>query len=121
MPSNYYIGTSPDESLGDSPRYFYGVRRNHDGELYFVRSDLLRDTDAIVLNNPGTPGETFEEFEAGVDYLDGIDTNHNNINENLKYPQYRWDNRNMVYYIDEQGHLVVRINRSYAYPSGISS
>lgn len=119
--SNYYIGTSPTESLGDSNRYFYAMRRNVDGELFFVRSDQLKDTDAVELNQPGAIGETFEDFEAGIDFLDGIDSNHNVIYDNLKYPQYKWDNRSIFYYVDAQGQLVMRINKGYVYPIGISS
>jgi hypothetical protein len=121
MPSNYYLGTSPEESLGDSPRYFYGLRRNSDGELFFVRSDQLKDLDDVELNVPGSIGETFEDFEAGIDFLDGIDADHAIVYDNLKYPQYKWDNRSIFYYIDSQGQLVMRINRSYSYPTGISS
>ena len=119
--SNYYIGTSPTESLGDSPRYFYAMRRNDDGELFFVRSDQLKDTDAVELNLPGAIGETFDDFEAGIDFLDGIDSNHNVIYDNLKYRQYKWDNRSIFYYVDAQGQLVMRINKGYVYPIGISS
>lgn len=121
MPSNYYIGTSPEESLGDSPRYFYAMRRNNDGELFFVRSDQLKDNDEVVLNNPGSVDETFEDFEAGIDFLDGIDSNHNVVYDFLKYPQYKWDNRSMFYYIDSEGQLTMRINNGYTYPNGISS
>jgi hypothetical protein len=89
MPSTYYLGTSPDEALGDSPRYFYGLRRNNDGELFFVRSDQLKDTDDVEINTSGSINETFEDFEAGIDFLDGIDTNHELVYDNLKYPQYK--------------------------------
>lgn len=121
MASPYYLGVSPEEVLGDSPRYFYGLRRNADGELFLVRSDQLKDTDDIELNTSGSIGETFEDFEAGVDFLDGIDSDHNVVYDNLKYPQYKWDNRPIFYYVDAQGQLVMRINRVYSYPTGISS
>ena len=45
MPSPYYLGQSPDEALGDSPRYWYALRRNDDGELFLLRSDQLKDKD----------------------------------------------------------------------------
>jgi hypothetical protein len=93
MPSTYYIGTSPEESLGDSPRYFYGLRCNDQGELFFVRSDQLADIDDVVINQPGSLVDTFQDFEAGVDYFDGIDSEHEILYENMKYPQYKWDNR----------------------------
>lgn len=121
MPSNYYLGTSPLESLGDSPRYFYGMRRNNDGELFLIRSDQLKDVGDVELNFPGSTAETFDDFEAGIDFFDGIDVDHNVIYDNLKYPQYKWDNRSIFYYVDAQGQLVMRINKGYVYPTGISS
>ena len=121
MPSTYYIGTSPEESLGDSPRYFYGLRRNDHGELFFVRSDQLADIDDVTINEPGSLADTFQDFEAGVDYLDGINAEHEILYENMKYPQYKWDNRSLFFYVDSQGQLVIRINRGYTYPVGISA
>jgi hypothetical protein len=121
MPSTYYVGTSPDSALGDSPNYFYAIRRNNDGELFLVRSDQLRDKDSITINEPGAPGENFEDLEPGIDYFEGIQANHEPAFANIKYPQYRWDNRSILYYVDEEGQLVERINYSYTYPTGISS
>ena len=121
MPSTYYLGTSPDEALGDSPRYWYALRRNQDGELFLLRSDQLKDKDSIELNLPGDPAETFEDFEPGVDYFEGIAADHEVEYDNLVYPQYRWDNRTMLYYIDSEGRLTQRINQGYSYPTGHSS
>lgn len=121
MSANYYLGVDPNEVLGDSPRYFYGMRKNQDGELFLVRSDQLKDTDSIELNISGSAAETFQDFEAGINFLDGIDADHNVVFDNLKYPQYKWDDRPLFYYIDSQGQLVIRINRGFIYPEGISS
>lgn len=119
--STYYLGTTPSEALGDSPRYWYGLRRNADGELFLVRSDQITDLDAYELNIPGPPEEDFDDFEAGVDYFDGLNTEHELVDANLFYPQYKWDNRSLFYYVDDQGMFTVRISRGYTYPSGISS
>ena len=121
MPSTYYLGQSPDEALGDSPRYWYALRRNQDGELFLLRSDQLKDKDSIELNLPGAPAENFEDFEPGVDYFEGIGADHEVEYENLVWTQYRWDNRNLLYYIDNQGRLTQRINQGYTYPTGTSS
>jgi hypothetical protein len=122
MASNYYLGTSPDEALGDSPKYWYALRRNDDGELFLFRSDQLRDKDSIELNLPGDPAENFEDFEPGIDYFDGIRADHEVEYENLVWVQYRWDNRNMLYYIgQDEGRLIQRINQGYTYPTGTSS
>jgi hypothetical protein len=86
-----------------------------------LRSDQLKDKDSIELNLPGDPAENFEDFEPGIDYFDGIVADHEVEYENLVWTQYRWDNRNMLYYIDNEGRLTQRINQNYAYPEGTSS
>jgi hypothetical protein len=121
MSDNYYLGTTPLQSLGQSPRFLYMLRRNEDGELFLLRSDQLKDKDSIELNSPGSREENFEDFEAGVDFFEGIDSDHNFEYENLVWTQYRWDNRNTLYYINSEGQFVQRINQSYSYPDGISS
>ncbi len=119
--STYYLGTTPSESLGDSPRYFYGIRRTDDGELFLVRSDQLLDTDDVELNIPEATGETYNDFAAGTDYFEGVDASHDKVYTGLKYTQYKWDNRAMFYYVDAEGQLVMRVNRGYVYPEGTSS
>ena len=121
MPSPYYLGQSPDEALGDSPRYWYALRRNEDGELFLVRSDQIIDREAYELNIPGPTEEDFDTFVVGTDYLDGLDITHEPVKENMYYPQYRWDDRSLFYYVDSEGMFIVRINKGYSYPTGISS
>ena len=121
MPSTYYLGTSPTEALGDSPQFFYGMRRNDDGELFLIRSDQLRDFDAVEINNPESVDETFDDFEAGVDYFDGVDADHDIVYSGLKYTQYKWDDRSIFYYVESNGNLVMRNNKGYNYPDGPSS
>jgi hypothetical protein len=121
MANNYYLGRDPEDVLGASTQYFYAMRRNEDGELFFVRTDLLKDADAIVeVNEPGAPSDTFEDFEEGIDYFEGIRADHEAEYANMKYPQYRWDERSIFYYIDDEGRLVQRINRGYSYDNGVS-
>jgi len=119
--SNYYLGRDPIDTLGQSPRYWYALRRNQDGELFIVRSDQLTDKDAYEINIPGDPADNFEDFEPGVDFFDGVDTEHEPEFENMFYPQYRWDDRSIFYYVDSQGQLIQRINQGYTYPTGTSS
>jgi len=115
----YYIGQQPSDVLGDQPRFFYALRRTDDGELYFARIDQLIGEDAIEINLPGDPSENYEDFEVGVDFYEGRDVYHNLVFENLNYEQYRWDNRSIYYYIDEDGQLVARVNATYTYPTGV--
>ena len=119
--SNYYLGRDPIDTLGQSPRYWYALRRNQDGELFIVRSDQLTDKDAYEINIPGDPADNFEDFEPGVDFFDGVDAEHEPEFENMYYPQYRWDDRSIFYYVDSQGQLIQRINQGYTYLTGTSS
>ena len=119
--SNYYLGRDPIDTLGESPRYWYALRRNEDGELFIVRSDQLTDKESYEINIPGDPQNNFEDFEPGVDFFDGVDAEHELEFLNIYYTQYRWDDRSMFYYVDNQGQLVQRLNQGYTYPSGTST
>jgi hypothetical protein len=118
--SNYYLGTSPENILGNTPRYFYALRKNENGSLYFVKNDNIKDGQVININNLGNLEDNYNDFEEGVDFYEGINVNHIAEFANLKYPQYRWDNRSVLYYIDNDGQLVVRLNQGYTYPTGVS-
>tara|TARA_E500000178_G_scaffold356430_1_gene434324 strand:+ start:4074 stop:4433 length:360 start_codon:yes stop_codon:yes gene_type:complete len=100
-------------------RYFYGLRRTDDGELFIAKMDQLKSGESIVLNKEGDPAENYEDFDQGEDFFEGRDVNHKRVYANLNYEQFRWDNRNVTYYIDDSGNLVARINESYTYPTGV--
>ncbi len=116
--STYYIGTLPSDVQGDGQvRYFYAIRRDDDGLLYFSKVDQIKDEDVIIINNPGLTENDFSEFEYGVDFFNGrTEEDHSRPFENLQWDQYRWDNRNMFYYINDNGEFVVRVNQEYIYP-----
>lgn len=118
--SNYYLGTSPENLLGDTPRYFYGLRKNENGSLFFIKNDNIADDETIEINNPGDQSDNFNDYEVGVDFYEGIDVYHRKVFQNLKYQQYRWDERSIMYYIDDEGNLVVKVNQGYDYPAGVS-
>jgi hypothetical protein len=120
MNSNYYLGIDPLTRLGDTPRFFYGLRKNENGSLFLQRNDQLKDKDAIEINRVGDEAGNFTDFEVGVDFFEGIDVNHNIVFENLKYQQYRWDDRAIFYYIDDEGQLVAKLNAGHTYDSGVS-
>jgi len=121
----YYIGTSPSEVLnGFIKRYFYGLRRNDDGELFLIRIDQLQGGEgaSVVINDLGEASENFPDFEEGIDFLEGIDAEHNIQYDNLRYQQMKWEGRALLYYIEpETGHFVQRISEAYTYPEGVSS
>jgi hypothetical protein len=119
----YYVGNNPQDVLdGFIKRYFYGMRRNEDGELFLIRIDQLQGQENVaVINDIGVSANNFLDFEEGIDYLDGVDQDHNVVYANLRYPQIRWDGRSLVYYIDPtDGQFIMRISEGYDYPENIS-
>lgn len=119
--SNYVFGKTKNDILGDSPRFFYGLSRNDDGELFLSKIDQLSKDASVEINSPGDPAENYNDFVIGVDFVEGRDEFHELVFENLNHEQYRWDDKNLFYYIDEQGSLVVSINKIHIYQTGISS
>ena len=120
---SYYIGTSPTDVIGSFiKRYFYGMRRNDDGELFLIVADQLAgNQDSVTINELGIAEDNFLDFEEGIDFLDGIDQNHNIVYKNLRYQQIRWDDRSLVYYVEPNtGQFVQRVTETYVYPDGIS-
>lgn len=120
MASPYYLGIDPETRLGGTPRFFYGLRKNENGSLFFERNDQMKGRDAVEINRVGPVEDNYTDFEVGVDFFEGIDVNHNEVFGNLKYQQYRWDNRAMFYYIDDEGQLVAVVNEGHEYDSGDS-
>ena len=117
--STYYAGqTTVADLLGaDNPRYFYAIRRDEQGLLFFAKIDQLKDTSTIIVNDPGLNENDFSDFEYGVDFFDGrLEQDHSRQYSNLHWDQYRWDNKNMFYYINDNGEFVVRVNQEYVYP-----
>ena len=121
---SYYIGTSPTDVIGSFiKRYFYGMRRNDDGELFLIVADQLAgNQDSVTINELGIAEDNFLDFEEGIDFLDGIDANHNIVYKNLRYQQIRCDDRSLVYYVEPNtGQFMQRLTETYVYPDGISA
>jgi len=120
--SGNYTGFTPDHINGAvQDRFFYGFRRTDNGELFLSKSDQLKTQDSITINNPGDPTQNYPSFEQGQDFYEGRDVNHNLVYKNLNYEQFRWDDRNILYYVNSEGELVARINQNYTYDENSSS
>ena len=120
---SHYIGNNPESIInGFIKQYFYGMRRNDDGELFLLRQDQLSGQGTATINDIGIGENNFPDFEEGIDYLEGIDENHDIVYENLRYQQIKWDGRLLTYYVDPvDGQFIVRISEDYNYPEKISS
>ena len=118
--SDGFLGQSVSDLVNQTDaRYFYGFRRTDDGELYLVKVDQLKAGESVEINKIGDPEENYNDFQMGEDFFEGRDVKHQKVYENLNYEQFRWDNRSLLYYIDDDGQLVVRINEDYTYPTGV--
>ena len=95
---------------GVKDRYFYGLRRTDEGELYIGKVDQLSANDPVAINLPGNIDDNYKEFDQGYDFYEGRDLNHSKPFKNLKYEQFRWDDVNLNYYINDEGEFVVRLN-----------
>jgi len=115
-----FLGQSITDMVNQTDaRYFYGLRRTDDGELFVAKVDQLKSNDSIQLNVEGDQDQNFEDFDQGQDFFEGRNVNHEKVFANLNYEQFRWDNRSISYYIDDSGNLVARINEDYTYPTGV--
>ena len=111
------FGVGIDElqkSLANS-RYFYGLRRTENGELYMVKADLLELEDGVQLNRPGNIDANYNNFSRGEDFVEGRDQQHRKVYDNLVYEQYKWDGRNLFYYVNKDGELVLKVNEAQTY------
>jgi hypothetical protein len=114
----YYVGQATIADLlgADNPRYFYALRRTDEGTLFFGKVDQIKDDYQVIVNVAGSNANNFENFEYGVDFFDGrLEEDHSRPYENLYFDQYRWDSKNCYYYINNNGELIVRINKQYPY------
>jgi len=120
---SHYIGNNPGAIVqGFIKQYFYGMRRNDDGELFLLRVDQLSGQGTATINDVGIGENNYPDFEEGIDFLEGIDANHDIVYENLRYQQIKWDGRLLTYYIDPtDGQFIVRISEDYQYPTNISA
>lgn len=118
--SDGFLGQSINDLINQTEaRYFYGLRRTDDGDLFVAKVDQLKSNDSIAINKEGDPTDNYEDFDQGEDFFEGRNVNHERLYPNLNYEQFKWDNRNINYYIDDDGNLVARINEGYTYPTGV--
>ena len=91
----------------------HALRRDADGMLWYTKA---RSTEDAVFDFHRTDGEAYTDFLQGVEYVTadaGAKKLTNDTDD--KYQQFRFDFRNLTYFIDDEGYLVARLNKTYDY------
>ena len=111
-----YIGATG----GLPPSYFYKLTRDASGYLVFTKVDLNADSTAVVVNNNAvsTDSEQQQQFDIGSDVVViNVNADHEIINLAAGYSQYKIKSEDLVYFINNNGDMIVRINGGYDYPT----
>ena len=90
----------------------HALRRDKDGMLYYT---VARSTEDAVFDFHRTDGEEYTDFLQGQEYIDAtpnVAKQYTNDPDD-KYQQFRFDFRRLTYFIDSDGYLVARLNKSY--------
>ena len=82
---------------------------------------MASPSDSAQINRPGGTDGNYTEFQSGEDFFEGRNPNHVLVFDNLLYEQMRWDDKNIYYYVNGEGELVLRVNTKYEYDNGLSS
>lgn len=105
---------------GLPPSYFYKLTRDATGYLIFTKVDLNADSTAVTVNNntQGTAPDQQQQFDISSDVVEiNIDFGHEIINAAAGHSQYKIKPEDLVYFINNNGDMIVRINGGYDYPT----
>jgi hypothetical protein len=105
---------------GTPPSYFYRLTRDNTGYLVFTKVDLNADGSAVVINNNTVTTSEAEQqqFDISSDTaVINIDAGHEIINLAAGHSQYKIKPEDLLYFIDDNGDMIVRINGSRDYPT----
>jgi hypothetical protein len=94
----------------------HALRRDKDGMLYYT---VARSTEDAVFDFHRTDGEEYTDFLQGQEYIDATPNAAKAYSNDVddKYQQFRFDFRRLTYFIDNDGYLVARLNKSYDHNS----
>ena len=107
-----------------SPKYFYKLTRDITGYLVFTKVDLNTDSTEVIINNNTNTTSNADQLEFNIsDYLkdDGVvinvDENHEIIKKAAGHTQFKIKPEDLLYFINDDGNLIVRLNGSRNYPT----
>ena len=90
----------------------HALRRDKDGMLHYTNA---RSTEDVVYDFHRTDGEEYTDFLQGQEYIDATPNAAKAYSNDPddKYQQFRFDFRHLTYFIDSDGYLVARLNKTY--------
>jgi len=90
----------------------HALRRDSDGMLYYT---VARSTEDVVFDFHKTNGEEYTDFLQGNEYVEATPNVAKQFSNDPydKYQQFRFDFRRLTYFIDDDGYLVARLNKTY--------
>ena len=88
----------------------HALRRDSDGMLHYTKA---RSTEDAVFDFHRTDGESYTDFLQGTEYVEQVGNKAVSNDPDDKYQQFRFDFRNLTYFIDDEGYLVARLNNTY--------
>ena len=101
----------PQDSTG---YYVYALRRDADDMLYFTKVSTASTTETLDPHRlDGTQVEEFGDYDDYVEETTEQKQLANNPQD--KYQQIRFDRRNLFYYLDADGYLVLQVNGTHSY------
>tara|TARA_B100000073_G_scaffold18902_1_gene15023 strand:- start:415 stop:765 length:351 start_codon:yes stop_codon:yes gene_type:complete len=102
---------SPQDSTG----YFvYALRRDDDDMLHFTKVSTASTTESFdPFRLDGTQVEEFGDYNDYVEETTEQKALANNLQD--KYQQIRFDRRNLNYFLDTDGYLVLQVNGTHSY------
>ena len=64
-----YVGASQEQYfMQNGERFFYGLRRTDNGELFMGKVDQLDQDDMVQINKIGDPTNNYPNFEQGQEF-----------------------------------------------------
>lgn len=102
---------SPQDSTG----YFvYALRRDDDDMLHLTKVSTASTTESFdPFRLDGTQVEEFGDYDDYVEETTEQKALANNLQD--KYQQIRFDRRNLNYFLDTDGYLVLQVNGTHSY------
>ncbi len=101
----------PQDSTG---HFVYALRRDEYSMLYLTKVSTASTTESFEpFRLDGTQVEEFGDYEDYVEEVTEQKATANNPQD--KYQQIRFDRRNLNYFLDSEGYLILQVNGTHSY------